>query len=97
MCFSSASSAGQVSLTNLGVQHVFRYVSHGLGGLFAWACGANYWSVCGLAGIVGFRGWPLGWQVAVVVIAFGGACRCHQKTYKNPKKNASLTGAFFGL
>ena len=36
MRFSSASSVGQVSLTNLGVQHVFRNVSHGLGGLFAW-------------------------------------------------------------
>ena len=33
---SSASSVGQIYLTNLGVQHVFRYVPHGLGGLFAW-------------------------------------------------------------
>ena len=36
MCLSSASSVGQVSLTNLGVQHVFRNVSHGLGGLLVW-------------------------------------------------------------
>ena len=97
MRFASASSVGQVSLTNLGFQHVFRYVSHGLGGLFAWACGANYWSVCGLAGVVGFRGWPLGWQVAVVVIAFWRCLPVSPKTYKNPRENSSLTGAFFGL
>ena len=36
MRFSSASSAGQVSLTNLGMQRVFRNVCHGLCRLFAW-------------------------------------------------------------